>query len=734
MSAADYIARQAASVGRKAVQGTAWVPHALPGAEGACLARLRLAPPVHNRGTALALDPRGRVLYLGTPDSRVQAYDLERGQTLWQLVLGHEEDGHSDLARSPDGRWLVSLLWHQRLVTVIDLERRQQHQQFSLDTPAQAAWSPDGTLLALAAVYPNRVQVRETRTWQVVVELEATAPACVAWSADGLQLAAASSDGLWTWQRGDWQRSEHPAPPARALAFAADGSLVVGSLRGPVDLRAQPALAGRILADDPLLPLAHLALSPSGAWGACAHAGATILVWSLTETRPPRRFVLADAEPLGQACARLAWSPDEAFLAASYRDGSLALWDTRELAQTSATQAHGSVPTELRDLPGSLGALAELALWPPASTLQSLLTLLAGRRPDDPSAALAAHPGIRALVALHWPASARLGLAALLLAQLPPTDWAPPPTLTPAQLAARLTEALAGEPCPPQPAPIALAALVRAAACLDERLLVLLRLLGPQAVAREPGLPLRLLPQLPALPLRLTSDRALLGHALAHESGRASQRGAGWERTDLARRGQPTQLLPSQFALPAELFRFRARGGTLLYRQRAAHEPPRLRPTVLLLDVSPPTFGPVEELTRLAAFSVAEALLEAHQPVALVLAGGPTRTLQITSTSHLLACWTERAYAAADEAEALQQAKRLAALMTTDTLAPRILVLSHAHFGRDLIGTQADPNRHGLFIAYPGQSGRPGLPCQRHHTLPAHSDPHQLALRLRELL
>ncbi|MDM8551533.1 hypothetical protein QUF72_15710 [Desulfobacterales bacterium HSG2] len=134
----------------------------------------------------------------------------------------------------------------------------------------------------------------------------------------------------------------------------------------------------------------------------------------------------------------------------------------------------------------------------------------------------------------------------------------------------------------------------------NQRLIFLLHMLGPETVAADPGLPLRLLPDVGSIPPMTSEQRRLLslrvsfsgtpGRSVGTDPGADKDRWAAWRR--------PPEFGP---AFPASepvgharlLLSYRHLRGELLFRAREIAEPPRLRPTVLLLDVSPPTFGPV---------------------------------------------------------------------------------------------------------------------------------------------
>ncbi|MCP4988184.1 MAG: hypothetical protein GY928_19690, partial [Colwellia sp.] len=168
---------------------------------------------------------------------------------------------------------------------------------------------------------------------------------------------------------------------------------------------------------------------------------------------------------------------------------------------------------------------------------------------------------------------------------------------------------MAGDEIPPEAPTPPLALLTKAADAVDERLITLLTALGPDAVAADPGLPLRVLPEAPSVPKMSEPQRRLLGLRLQPaESGPAQGTGKGFDRTGLASTGTILSLVPSQFVHPWDLLAWRHQNGGLLYRASTGREPPHFRPAVLVLDVSPPCFGPVEGITRVAAHALASTL------------------------------------------------------------------------------------------------------------------------------
>jgi ATP-dependent Clp protease ATP-binding subunit ClpC len=311
----------------------------------------------------------------------------------------------------------------------------------------------------------------------------------------------------------------------------------------------------------------------------------------------------------------------------------------------------------------------------------------------------------------------------LLLRQLPASDLQPPADLAPSDLTPLLNLALSGEVIEPQAPPPPLALLRQAADTLDDRLLTLLSALGPQAVAADPGLPLRLLPQVPHLPPLTASQRRLLSQTLTPlQAGPAQGSGLGFDRSGLAPRGPITALAPSQLAYPWELLTWRHHNGGLLYRTRTGQEPPHYRPTVLILDISPPCFGPIEALTRPAAHAIASTLRHHQQPVILVAAAGTGSVHPLDHPADRLALFTLRSRQAVQTVSVLRKADALRRTLQGGPHEPLILLLTHPWWGDETDDPIALPHLRALFIQYPGKTVHPGWAnrCERWETLGPH--------------
>jgi WD40 repeat protein len=348
---------------------------------------------------------------------------------------------------------------------------------------------------------------------------------------------------------------------------------------------------------------------------------------------------------------------------------------------------HG--PAATASLPG-LFALGRSGMWPPLGLLEDLVTLTGavGAGPgaglhDGRLTALREHPGVRRLGELGWPAPARVALAGLLLAETECGEqWTPPEGSGPAQwraaLAAASRQAVAAPAASvPASVPAPVPELTAAADRVVDGTVAMLTLLGPEAATADPVTVLRLAGRGDRL-LGFGADRlrSLSAAAAALEQSAAAAR-AGVARftpgaVGVSRRGPFDQLLRTQLALPADLLTLRRVTGQLLYRQHTTVVPPRLRPVTVVLDTTPPTFGPVEQLLRLVAHLMTTALWGQGERPLLVTATRPGYALELAGPVQLAELWTSRTLR--DPGEVLAEA-----LDTARTTSHPVVLLTHQH-------------------------------------------------------
>jgi ATP-dependent Clp protease ATP-binding subunit ClpC len=304
----------------------------------------------------------------------------------------------------------------------------------------------------------------------------------------------------------------------------------------------------------------------------------------------------------------------------------------------------------------------------------------------------------------------------ILLREHDDPSFAPPPGVTPSELRWLLLDVLGGPVSVPVAPPTPVALLERSLASIHDGLLTLLEVLGPEACAADPSLPLSLLSRVPDIRPLAALDRRLLSLRVPSTSrGRAETSGAGGDPAGFSSAGRLLDLVPSQWALPAAVRLYRALVGGLLYRARSGREAPRLPPMVIVLDTSPACFGPVEVALRGAAHAAAASLVGAGLPGYLVAAGGENAVFAIEQRADLVQALSARSREPATVVAALGRARALAETLRGAPVEPVILLLSHPWFGADEDDVPSPPRLRGLFAAYPRHPAAPalGARCER---------------------
>ncbi len=423
------------------------------------------------------------------------------------------------------------------------------------------------------------------------------------------------------------------------------------------------------------------------------------------------------------------------------------------------------VPSRWQTETAGLILLGAGELWPPLSTIHDLIAITAGRaaRPGTPPShdhlmggtgqlgdaggtlydprirALATHPGIIRLRQLAWPPPARVGFAALLATDLHTNPaYLPPAGSSPVGQRDMLHTALHSPAGTPSPPPVNIDRLVAAANRIDGRLTALLAIIGPDAITTDPTLPLRLRDRAPAMPPLTGTHLTLLADATTtlttgshrdHAATAIHNPGSA----GITHHGTISHLLPSQLALPADAFSLRLARGDLLYRLHTATPTAPPHPVTIILDTTPPTFGPVETVLRLAAHLLTVTLWRTGQHPTLITLDQPALPRPLTTPADLTTIWTARTLHPPDLHTALRTA--------VHTPHPTTVILTHHHLAHDH-PVHPGPHLRLLTTHTPGTpdggdapgSSTPTTDQRYHRHLPPHPDAATLADTVRTLL
>ncbi|MCG5458207.1 hypothetical protein PSH03_003385 [Micromonospora sp. PSH03] len=294
-----------------------------------------------------------------------------------------------------------------------------------------------------------------------------------------------------------------------------------------------------------------------------------------------------------------------------------------------------------------------------------------GSRPDERLAAVHALPDMRRLRELNWPPAARVGFAALLGADAPADPGDVPPPVSAAELRSSLIRAISLPESDLEPVLPDTGAILNARRRVTEGTVTGLLVVGPGSVAVDPALPLRMRQDSAALPALTGPQRSLLEWSGARPAIEARTRSGSTARgpgmTGVSRRGQLTNLLPSQLVLPPELLVHRFAERSLLYRLHETQTEPPLGSVRILLDTSPPTFGSVGVVLRIVVHAVVSTLWSARQLPTLVFLDQPAVEINVHKPSDLGNAWAHYSLEPADVPAALascQRADRPSVLLT----------------------------------------------------------------------
>jgi hypothetical protein len=287
-------------------------------------------------------------------------------------------------------------------------------------------------------------------------------------------------------------------------------------------------------------------------------------------------------------------------------------------------------------------------------------------------------------------------------------------------LRAALERALEDAPAPARRYPPPIAELIAELDRVDDSVLVLASVLGPDAVAAEPGLLARVRGQSLAGWSLAPRQRTLIGlRAALQPDGSSQGHGLGGTRAGIARNGQLPALLPSQLALPRMVLVAKKSRDELLYRTRMGDLSLAAQPMVLLLDDTPATFGAVGVTLRFVANLLAGLAIRRHRRCALIPLGTP-RLEFLNEPADLVHVWAEGTVERPDLVTALAVAGSAAAQLS-DSLdgLPRLVVLTHPY-----LACPVRPGLHIVRVRYPGVPAED--PAPRTHMLAHDAGPEEI--------
>ncbi|GAA0970622.1 hypothetical protein GCM10009555_019830 [Acrocarpospora macrocephala] len=578
-------------------------------------------------------------------------------------------------------------------VIVLNLSRDRapiRHRRGQVTSVASAEL-PDGELRLAIAVPRAGIEILDSRNETIATLHHTSSPNAVAWAVlpDGdLRLASCGVDGVVkVWNAEDEQvttlSGHNKAANAVAWAVLPDDRLLLASGGSDAVVHIYNGHSGKVLASvtgygGPVISLSW-EIRPDG----------TIELWTRSSSGTDR-FEVKITPPLPP------------------------------LPPVEPVRAAPPPPRE-RILPGSIAAgllkLGEGALWPALGLVTDLISLTAptvGSLHDPQLKAFEQHPGIVRLRALAWPEAARTAFAALLLAPLDHSPIFTPPTDGSDEIETALAHALTTDPIRAVATGFDLDQLSRAAYGITEQTITLLSLIGSQTAMDDPLLPLRMNHHVPHLPTLTERQLRLLADQSHTPDRRLRRSGGGTLRhtpgtAGIIRHGQPTHLLHTDLALPVDLFNLRSLQSQLLYRRHTTPQPPVPRPLTLILDTTPPTYGPAEQALRLAAHALTVASWAYGLEPILITLTDPDQPMPLAGIEQLLRMWTSRTLEAPHPA--LEKA-----LDTASATARTTVALLHQHAPRR--GHTASSSVPFVTTRHPAEPVGPRAGNAYHYELP----------------